>query len=455
MSTDRRRVCLVEDDAIMGQALADRLQIEGYECEWVRDGASARRSLASRPYDAVVCDLRLPDAGGETIFEEAQARGAGAPPFVFMTAYGTVDVAVRLLKRGARDYLTKPLDMQAMLRAVRTICDDGPRAGADGTLGVSAPMRAIATMLPRVARGAGTVLVTGESGVGKEEVARALHRAVDPEGRSPFVAVNCGALTETLLEAELFGHVRGAFTGAVRDKKGVFELAEGGTLFLDEIAEMSMPMQVRLLRVLQDRQVRRVGSESWVPVSIRLVCATHQDLRALVLAGRFREDLFYRIHVIHVHVPPLRERRDDIVWLARRLLEAWARERGERRRLSPGAERALTVADWPGNVRELKHCLERACILSRSPVLTAAHLFGESAPPVPSDEDEALLPLARHLERCERAHIERCLRAHDGRIAQTAAALGISRKGLWQKMRRLRAPEGASVGPDARGGAIP
>jgi transcriptional regulator with PAS, ATPase and Fis domain len=249
--------------------------------------------------------------------------------------------------------------------------------------------------------------------------------------------MNCGALTESLIEAELFGYVKGAFTGAVRDKKGCFELAHGGSLFLDEIGEMSPVMQVKLLRVIQERKVVRVGGEAEIPVDIRLICATHQDLKKMVEEGRFREDLYYRINVVPVHIPALRERSDDILWLARRFLETWAQEDGDRRILHRSAEQALAAYPWPGNVRELKNCLERGRTLSRDTLLTAQHLFGKEATALSARRDESAASLNEYLQRCERRYIEEGLRAHDGQITHTANALGISRKNLWEKMKKL------------------
>ena len=311
----QHRICLIEDDAIMGEALLDRFTIEGFDCDCYPTGRSALLALKRKRYDAVICDIQLPDLNGEDLFVQLNESERELPPFVFITGYGAVDRAVRLLKLGAYDYLTKPLDIHALLQTVRDLCTRArPPASGEHTLGISSAMRAIEAMLPRLASGkTGSILITGESGVGKEAVAQTLHRLGDPGGQQPFVAVNCGALTETLLEAELFGYTKGAFTGAVRDKKGVFEQADGGTLFLDEIGEMSPVMQVKLLRAIQERTIVRVGAETPIAVSIRLVCATHQDLKKMVEAGRFREDLYYRIHVVHLHIPPLRERKDDIL----------------------------------------------------------------------------------------------------------------------------------------------
>jgi len=438
MTGRSKRICLIEDDEVMGEALVDRLALEGFECHWSRTGEAAKRALATQRFGAAICDIQLPDVNGEQLFGEVTAAGGPYPPFLFITGYGKIDAAVRLLKLGATDYLTKPLDIPALLETLRRLCGGvGSPTLPEFTLGISSAMRRIEGMLPQLARTGSSVLITGESGVGKEEVARALHRCRDPEGRQPFVAVNCGALTESLLEAELFGYVKGAFTGANRDKKGVFELAHGGTLFLDEIGEMSPLMQVKLLRAIQDRQIMRIGAERPVSVTINLVCATHQDLKKMVEAGSFREDLYYRIHVVHLHVPPLRERKDDILWLARRLLDRMPDDKCRHRELPPAAEQALLDRPWPGNVRELKHCLERACVLFPDGPLTARALFDEAHAEPEVADDGAEGKLGSYLEAREREFIERALRAHGGRIADTAAALGISRKNLWEKMRKL------------------
>lgn len=426
------KICLIEDDPIMGEALVERLDMEGYACDWFQRGRLAVPGLLHKHYALAISDIRLPDISGEDLFIELQQSGRPLPPFLFITGHGAIDQAVRLLKLGAEDYLTKPLDVPKLLDKVRSLSARG-RTTASGAsqLGISDSMRQIEAMLPRIAANARTVLITGESGVGKEVIARALHGQADPAGKQPFVAVNCGAVSESLMEAELFGHARGAFTGAVKEHKGCFEQADGGTLFLDEIGDMSLPMQVKLLRAIQERAIVRVGGEKPIPVNIRLACATHRNLKKMVEEGRFRDDLYYRIHVVQIDIPPLRERREDILWLADRFLAELSGE-GQNRSLDASAEDAILAADWPGNVRELRHCLERCCILSPSPVLTAAALCGDSAP--------STLPptqtLADHVAASERRRIVEALAANQGRIAETAMQLGISRKNLWEKMKK-------------------
>jgi len=263
----------------------------------------------------------------------------------------------------------------------------------------------------------------------------------DPDSKKPFISVNCGAITESLMEAELFGYMKGAYTGAIRDKEGYFEQADGGTLFLDEVGEMPLAMQVKLLRVIQERKVVRVGGEKQIPISINLVCATHRNLKKMVEAGQFREDLFYRINVLELQIPPLRERKEDILWLSGLMLDAEAVQHGRaRRELSPQAEAALLEHPWQGNIRELKSVLERACILSGQPVLTPGALFGNGLEPEPeavSEPEPQAGSLNDVMGGYERQYIEKILRSKQGKIAETAAVLGISRKNLWEKIKKL------------------
>jgi DNA-binding NtrC family response regulator len=432
------RLCLIEDDVLMGESLCDRFALEGIAFDWHRDGASALRSIEREPYAAIISDVRLPDVDGEELLRRLLARqGAPLPPFLFITAYGSIDRAVEALKLGAVDYITKPFDIEQFIDKTRRLIGSWRAlpsdADAELALGVSPVMRRMEEMLPRVAQQADTVLITGESGAGKERVAQLLHRR-SPVRDGPFVAVNCGALPETLLESELFGYERGAFTGAVRQRRGLFEQAEGGTLFLDEIGDMPPLMQVKLLRAIQERQITRVGGERPLSVNIRLVCATNRDLRALVERGGFREDLYYRINVIHLRVPPLRERNEDVLWLAERFLNERAGG-AIPRRLSPAAQSALLRHSWPGNARELKHCIERACILARGPLIEPWDLF--QTDPEPGAEGLRSETLDAYLRACEREFIARALDEHGWRVTQTAAELGISRKNLWEKMRKL------------------
>jgi DNA-binding NtrC family response regulator len=435
------RVCLIEDDVIMGESLCDRFALEGLSFDWHRDGRSALRSLGRQSYAAIISDVRLPDVDGEELLRTLLARGVQLPPFLFITAYASVARAVEALKLGATDYITKPFDIEELIDKTRhLIATQGtPPASLAGEpmLGVSPAMRRLEELLPRLASHRETVLVTGESGVGKERVAQLLHGLQPTLGKGPFVAVNCASVSETLLESELFGHERGAFTGAARFRRGVFEQAEGGALFLDEIGDMSPSMQGKLLRAVQERQITRLGGEHPIAVDLRLICATNTDLRRLVEQGRFREDLYYRINVIHLRIPPLRERQEDILWLARRFLDHCAGSTGHPCRMSPQAESALLRHSWPGNVRELKHAVGRACILARGPIIQPWDLFQDDASQEPPAWTAPDTTLGAYLRECEREFITRALEEHQWRVSETADGLGISRKNLWEKMRKL------------------
>ena len=435
-------LCLVEDDEIMGESLCDRFRLEGFLVDWHRLAGDALAALAHKRYAVVISDIRLPDFTGEALYTQLKQGSTELPPFVFITGFGTIERAVALLKMGAADYVTKPFDLDEMVLKVRQLTRDRAEdfgAEVPGTrLGVSAAMQKIEATLPRLAEHASTVLITGDSGVGKERVALQLHEIASKGASRPFIAVNCGAITETLIEAELFGYEKGAFTGAQRTRKGVFEQAHGGTLFLDEIGDLPLGMQVKLLRAIQERRIVRVGGETPIALSEMIVCATNQDLRARVEAGTFREDLYYRINVIHLRVPILRERREDILWFARQFLRDYTEQHGgNKRSLSAASEQALLNYPWPGNLRELRHCIERACILSGDSTLEPAALF-ESWSDTGLEQAQATGTLEQYIRSCERGYIQQALQRCEGQIGNTAAYLGISRKNLWEKMKRLQ-----------------
>lgn len=438
--TQAPRICLIEDDEIMGESLTERFGLEGLGCDWHRAGHDGLAALHEQQYALVISDIRLPDITGDAMFRRLLNEDVSLPPFIFITGHGDIDTAVSLLKAGAHDYITKPFDLDALVDKIKAIVSPESELGAAG-LGTSPAMRHIEALLARVAGSATSVLITGESGVGKERVAQALHRLTG--AANPFIAVNCGALTETLLEAELFGYEKGAFTGAYRTRKGVFEQAHGGTLFLDEIGDMPLAMQIKLLRALQERRIVRVGGETPIDVDIRLVCATHQILQQRVASGDFREDLYYRINVVELHIPPLRERVEDILPLARTLLAEIAAANGKAPpSLTPAAEHALKAYPWPGNIRELKNALERASLMSNGRSISHDLLFERPAPTLSGEQDVAST-LRDYLNECERDFILRALATCHWHIQCCADSLGISRKNLWEKMRKLGIEKGA------------
>ena len=430
MSLEHRVVGLLEDDPIMGESLVQRLALEGTIVRWWTTGREALAELEKAKPEAVICDIRLPDMSGEEVFRAIAGRDA-APPFLFITAYGDIDQAVNLIRSGAADYLTKPFEMPVFLDRLSGLLPPAQGELTD-VLGVSKAMRTIEQTLSRLARVRATVLLTGETGVGKEVSARFLHAANGASG--PFMAVNCAAIPADLLEAELFGHERGAFTGAQARHLGWAERAGEGTLFLDEIGDLAPALQAKLLRLVEDRQFYRVGGETAVVFRARVVCATNADLEKRVREGRFREDLFYRVNVVSIAVPPLRHRQEDIAWLLDRFFDQFNSE-GELAGVSGLAEEAALAHSWPGNVRELRNRVERGVALALGPWLMPGDLFPEAVDATSHPAGLASLEEARLAT--ERRHILRALALTGGEIIPAAKALGVSRTTLWEKMRRL------------------
>jgi two-component system response regulator PilR (NtrC family) len=376
------RVLVVDDERSMREMLAIVLRRDGYDVRVVEDGRRALDVLGEGPVDVLLSDIRMPDMTGVEVLRAAKAINRDIVALM-MTAYASTETAVEAMRLGAVDYLTKPFNMDELRLKLRQQLETRrlkqenvllkraleSRHEFSSIIGRSDPMLALFEMIEAVAKTTSTVLITGESGTGKDLVARAIHYN-SLRREQPFVALNCGAIPETLLESELFGHVKGAFTGADSNKKGLVEAAERGSIFLDEIGEMNGTMQVKLLRVLQERRFRRLGGTSEVTADIRVIAATNQDLPARVADGRFREDLFYRLNVIPVHLPPLRERRDDIVLLAEHFLAKYAAEMGKPvHGISAEAQALLLTYHWPGNVRELENVIERAVALERTSVV--------------------------------------------------------------------------------------
>ncbi|HVF61474.1 MAG TPA: sigma-54 dependent transcriptional regulator [Thermoanaerobaculia bacterium] len=419
----RGRVLIVEDRESLRRMLERALAGEGYEVAAAATGGEGVRAARERPFDLVLTDLKLPDLSG---LEVLAASRAAQPlvPVVVLTGYGTVAAAVEAMKLGAYDFLEKPVELDDLLRLVEGAIGQPEAAaafaapGAPPIVGAHPRLRAALRLLQRVAPTESTVFLTGESGTGKELFARALH-ALSPRRGGPFVAVNCAAIPETLLENELFGHEKGAFTGADRRQPGRFELAQGGTLLLDEIGELPPAVQGKVLRVLEERTFERVGSGRTQRADVRLVAATNRDLRAMVEAGEFRSDLYFRLAVFPVELPALRERASDVPLLARHLLaEIARRHHREPPALDDEAAALLAAQPWPGNVRELANLLERAAILGEGPALRAADLR------------PLLEPLGGERERLRRALVEA-----DGDKRRAAELLGISYRTLLQQVR--------------------
>ena len=438
--TATRRILVVDDDRAFRLSTCALLRHDGYQADDAADGAAAAEALRARHYDLMLLDLKMPGIDGLQLLETLRIRGHTVP-ILMISGVGTVELAVRSLHLGADDFLTKPVEPDILAGRVAELLDSRPSGDARAhagreIIGRATAMQDVLSRLERVAPLSTTVLISGETGVGKELVARAVHRLSDRRDAA-FVAVNCGALSESLLESELFGHARGSFTGAVRDRIGVIESAHGGTLFLDEVGEMSLAVQQRLLRVLQEREVQRVGASRPVPVDIRVVTATNRDLRSLVHERRFREDLYYRLAVFTIDVPPLRDRREDIPLLAQHALERLRARVPQWSELacSPLALRAMRAFDWPGNVRHLLGAIESAAVLAEGRRIELQHLPEEvreslegAAPPRYRAPDDELQ---------ERARILGALDQCGGSPTRAADLLGMGRTTLWRKLRAL------------------
>jgi len=442
------RVLIVDDEPGLRQSLGLLLADAGYEVASESDGAKALKRGLAEPFDLILCDVRMPEMDG-LAFLRAYKQGGGGALIVMMSAYGGEEAALAAMKEGAYDYIPKPFRPDEVVLTLRKAEERERlrhtiatlRAQLDTTPAVraliaeSSAMKQALELVARVAGHKSTVLITGERGTGKEVIAQAIHRA-SPRAAQPFVAVNCAAIPESLLESELFGHVKGAFTGAAADRPGLFEQADGSTLLLDEIGELPLPLQSKLLRVLQEGEIRRVGDQRTRRLDVRLLAATAKDLAAEARAGRFREDLFDRLNVIAIHLPPLAERREDIAPLARHFVAQLAHRFGRPLSLSAEALTWLEQQPWPGNIRQLEHSLERAAVLSDDDVLEAGDLRTTSPGALAPRSDAGAGTLSEAVEAAERAAIGMALEATGGNRRDAAQKLGISLRTLFYKLRQ-------------------
>lgn len=440
------RILIIDDDRAFRVGTRALLMDEGYEVDAAPGGDAGLARLATQQYQLVLLDLKMEGRSGLSVLEEMRRTGH-VVPVVMLTGYATIDSAVQALKLGADDYLTKPCDNDLLRSKIRSILAARPAAtgvGSDRMVAVGPEMKEVLQSIARVAPTDSTVLLRGSTGTGKELAARAIHDS-SPRSERTFVAVNCSALAEGLLESELFGHARGAFTGAVAERKGLFEEANGGTIFLDEIGDVSPAMQAKLLRVLQEREVTRVGTVHPIPVDVRVIAATHHDLEEMVEAGRFRADLYFRLKVFQIRIPDLKERPGDIPALVAGAIDNWNdRVTDVARRVTGISDETLTLLqsyDWPGNVRELMGVMEHACILCEGSRILPSHLppeilATESGPPTTTEERvEGARRYQAPDPASERDAILRALEDADGNRTRAAAALGMGRTTLWQKLK--------------------
>lgn len=435
---NRPRLLLVDDDADLLRLLEVRLSANGYRVTTCSSAEAALARLAVAPFDLVISDVRLPDRDGLALFTEIQAQHP-ALPVILLTAHGTIPDAVEAVSRGVAGYLTKPFDSRALLERIahmlnhahNSTSQPGPNHAGSGIITRSARMHALLDEARLVAASDASVLICGESGTGKELLARAIHAASN-RSAAPFVAINCGAIPEPLLESELFGHVRGAFTGATTNHAGLLQAANGGTLFLDEIGDMPPALQVKLLRVLQEHIVRPVGSTRAEAVDVRIVSATHRDLDALLARGGFRDDLYYRINVVTLRLPTLGERREDIPLLAEHFLRSLAQKYGKRLRgFAPDAIAALTTAAWPGNVRQLHNVVEQTCALATTTLIPLS-LVERALSIRPLD----VLSYQDAKNRFERNYLIQLLKLTDGKVTDAARLAERNRTEFYRLLQR-------------------
>lgn len=455
---DKPKILIIDDEPLMRIAIIDALISEGYEVIGVGSGNEGKNLIVKNRYDVLITDLRLPEVDGIEILKTAKEHSPRTK-VIMITAYGSVNTAVEAIKQGAYDYLTKPFSMEELLIIVRRLqeireleCENlklkekiDELSHFEGIIGRSSKMQEVIDKVKVVSETGATILISGESGTGKELIANAIHHSSRKD--RPFIKVSCAALPETLLETELFGHEKGAFTGAIKQKKGRFELANGGTLFLDEIGDISPTVQVKLLRVLQERQFERVGGTETISIDVRIICATNKDLKKEVQRNAFREDLYYRLNVVHLHIPPLRERKEDIILLANSFIKKFSSQNNKDiKGISPETRELLVNYPFPGNVRELAHAIERAVILGNSEYIQPKDLpedimtyYKDSLGT--SMKAQYTEPLSKVMERFEKECIIRALEGTDGNKTLAAEKLGLSRKTLWLKCKNYEITE--------------
>ncbi|MBI3184034.1 MAG: sigma-54-dependent Fis family transcriptional regulator [Myxococcales bacterium] len=456
------RILVVDDEQNAREALKVLLREEGFDVAEASDGEEALSVMSDFGPEAVLADVRMPKMDGLTLLRKAKEDGHDAA-FVMMTAYGSIEAAVEAMRSGAEHYLVKPLDMAAVrvvvekaLEKRRLVRDAAAlrerlreRHKFQNIVGESPELQAVFEVVKRAAPTKATVLILGESGTGKELIAQALHEE-SPRKDRPFIKVNCAALSETLLESELFGHEKGSFTGAVGRREGRFELADGGTLFLDEIGEISPALQIKLLRVLQQKEFERVGGTQTLKVDVRLVAATNKDLAGEVKAGHFREDLFYRLNVVAVTLPPLRKRKGDIPALVAHFVDKYASSYGKQvKGLAPGTLNALLAHDWPGNVRELENVVERAVVLATASELTADDLPATLRGPRPREKSSGGLIPGATMYEIEREAILRTLEMVNGSTTRAAEILGISVRKIQYRLKEYGGQAPREGAPEA------
>ncbi len=442
-------VLVVDDEKNIREGLGKSLDMDGHRVSLAADGRAAWQMVSSEEIDLVITDLRMPEMGGAELLKKI-ASAYPTVPVVILTGHGTIESAVSAIQDGAYDFLTKPVDLERLSHIVRRALSNreliiqnrnlqdeldriSSRSRFDRMIGKSVQMRKIMELIDQVASTRASVLITGESGVGKELVADAIHH-LSGRREHPFVKVHCAALSESLLESELFGHEKGSFTGAVARKKGRFELAHGGTIFLDEIGEINQQVQIKILRVLQEKQFERVGGEQTLEVDVRVISATNRDLKAEIEKGSFREDLFYRLNVVNIHVPPLRERPEDIPLLASAFLKEFSEENGKQiEGIDSKARIALYNYRWPGNIRELRNGIESAVVMCKGQVITEEDL----PPSVSQGAEDSLIriPVGMSMEHAEKEIIRATLNHEKGNKTRCAEILGIGRKTLHRKIK--------------------